>query len=58
MTNYERIKQMSVDELADFLCYNECCYMCAFCDRLCKVDEECHEGISEWLKREASDADN
>lgn len=55
MTNYERIKHMSVDELADFLCDNECCYMCAFCDRLCKVDEECHEGISEWLKQEVEE---
>lgn len=55
MTNYKRIKQMSVEEMADFLNYTDCCYMCVFCDQLCKVDEECREGISEWLKREVEE---
>lgn len=57
MTNYERIKHMSIEEMTDFLDKStiEVCDTCAFRDRLCKVDEECHEGILIWLKQ---DADN
>ena len=60
MTNYERIRAMTIEEMTDFLDKSDigACDVCAFRDMICKVDEECHEAISEWLKREASDALN
>lgn len=64
MTNYERIKNMSIDELANFLTVatNGCEYGCLYCNNY--IDGECvangHmydyvKGCIEWLKSEAKE---
>ncbi len=55
MTNFEKIKQMSVEELAEFIC-NRMCADC--CDNRCPAREFCeagcrYSGMSKWLESEA-----
>ena len=55
MTNFEKIKQMSVEELAEFIC-SLMCDDC--CDNRCPASEKCGGGfmclgMSEWLESEA-----
>lgn len=55
MTNEQKIKAMSTEELAEFLRSNdidcECCkYQYEDCRR-----RKCLEGITEWLKEEAEE---
>ena len=48
MTNAERIKNMTEEELQQFLCQISTCETCAFCKEWgCKIDE--------WLQQEAND---
>lgn len=57
MTNYERIKAMSVEEMADFLGTRQ-----LSCMKICKRVDTCNqynfcypsccEGIKEWLESE------
>ena len=51
MTNFERIKQMSVDEMVAFMrnanCYTTCVYQ-----KECQADKNCSEGIKKWLLKE------
>lgn len=51
MNNYERIKQMSIDELVKFIsdtnCYTTCLYR-----KECHGDKNCDEGIKQWLESE------
>lgn len=54
MNNYERIKQMSVDEMAKFIpdwSYTKACK----CDEETYVDcnNECCKCVKEWLESEA-----
>lgn len=53
MTNFERIKAMSVEEMADLL-QVECCY-CTFLHNGCAQSDEadCHRGTVQWLNKEA-----
>lgn len=55
MTNYERIKKMSVDEIADLL-DGECCY-CAYINETCTYDNDMHcaNGIKLWLNSEVGE---
>ena len=52
MNNFERIKQMTIDEMINLL-LDSCCDTCA-----CDIDENkcmatgCEEGIKQWLKSE------
>ena len=64
MTNYDKIKQMSLEEMADFLTY-QTDILCEFCEHYdlykrpygCEVcDYATNEDvIKEWLKREAEE---
>lgn len=56
MTNYERIKNMNTEEMADFLAkIGECCnvYDCDFCP-LGECEECTQTGIKKWLESEVS----
>jgi len=50
LTNFEKIKGMSVEEMAEFL--DDCteCECCVLKDRACDV--ECNFNIKEWLELE------
>lgn len=50
MTNYERIKAMSVDEMAEMLSEVTDCYWCRAKVRNC--EGHCHEFIRRWLESE------
>ena len=50
MNNYERIKQMSVDEMAVVI--SSSCLNCPYnCDVGC-TETNCHDGIKQWLLQE------
>lgn len=49
MTNYEKIKNMSVEEMADFLC-GRWCHNCDYCDGR---NESCLEERKQFLESEA-----
>lgn len=54
-TNAERIRNMTDDELADFLAYNACCEECYVKkdDSCCYPDGTCKQKHLEWLQSEA-----
>ena len=49
MNNYERIKNMSIDEMAEFL-NNKDCDSCGYKGDDCSYD--CFIGIKSWLESE------
>ena len=52
-TNYDRIRNMSVEEMAEFLNSDVCVY-CANKSVFCGMDNNvCRDGILAWLKQEA-----
>ena len=53
MNNYERIKKMTVDEMAETL--SETATNCEFCriKSLCNVDITCSEAYKQWLVTES-----
>ena len=61
MTNYDRIKQMSIEEMAKMLaneiphgdCYG--CYKCYGCHSPYRLNDECQDGWLEWLESEVED---
>ena len=55
MTNADRIRQMTDEELADVLqCMYECCaYQSTEC-----MKKECRDGAYEWLKQEVKKNDS
>ena len=60
MTNYERIKAMSIEEMAEFIdyCENVPCQCCNYTGNLCGevIDAEmCKNEISEWLNSEVEE---
>ena len=50
MTNYEKIKNMSVEEMAEF--FKGECNFCALHGK-CRDFNSCHEGHKQWLESEA-----
>lgn len=51
MTNYERIKSMSIDEMVELISKGEC-YCCKqTTDQFC-VEMTCEQGIKQWLESE------
>ena len=57
MTNYEKIKAMSVEELADLLDYGEC-HCCAYYKTNSPVDCldcVCKDGVKKWLESEVEE---
>lgn len=60
MTNYDRIKSMSVEEMAAFInhCENVPCQCCNYKGNLCgdgTDTEMCKNEISEWLNSEVEE---
>lgn len=54
MTNYEKIKSMSVEEMAEFMYENCLCACCPYCDGgLCHCD--CKDGHKKWLESEVEE---
>lgn len=52
MTNGDKIRSMSDEELAEFIDSHVPCFEFCMCDHyICK--EKCKEGIEKWLKSEA-----
>lgn len=56
-SNADRIRQMTDEELADFLLESRAiCKLCKKRDEVCGgAYHECFEGIEEWLKQEVSE---
>ena len=59
MTNYERIKRMSLNEMTEFLGNVGSCSNCSRngCGDCCDVDD-CNIYIREWLDQEAEETPN
>lgn len=51
MTNYEKIKSMSAEEMAEFM-YKFQSDICAYCGS-CESDFKCWHGFKKWLESEA-----
>lgn len=51
MNNYERIKQMSIDEMAQSLS-NTACNLCVYIDVNCE-GKRCKDSIKQWLQAES-----
>ena len=56
MTNADKIRAMSDEELASYMTWTSCVYCKArgFCQKV-KSDRWCKDIILEWLKKEAKD---
>ena len=52
MTNYEKIKNMSVEKMAEFLSTND--YLCQLCSEDEPCDRECHSHYMNYLEREVT----
>lgn len=55
MTNYEKIKQMTKEELCLFLVEKMDCSTCDICE--CHTFRNCKKNLSKWLDSEAKDND-
>lgn len=55
MTNADRIRQMTDEELAEWLDNEAGCNMCRKHPTQCDVD--CYSGYLEWLKQECEEND-
>ena len=51
MTNFERVKNMTAEEMVDFLSKNCGCGVCAFYngEDECHEERTCREGMELWL---------
>ena len=56
MTNYERIKAMSVEEMAEFLddAIDKECFCCVYKHKNC-YNIDCKTGYTEWLESEVTE---
>lgn len=54
MTNLDRIREMSAEELAVFL---EGFDRCIVCQIVCTREHRCVKGITAWLKKEVKNDD-
>lgn len=52
MTNGDRIKSMSNEELAKFVYENSTCNLCIYKFSPCR-GKKCEEGLLKWLEQEA-----
>lgn len=56
VTNYEKIKNMTVEEMAEF--FSECimcddCPVCTFCDEEMVTGDGCPKIFRQWLQTES-----
>jgi len=56
-TNYEKIKNMSIEELANFLDSNLNAYFCPQPANCIKCGGDCEQRLIEWLQQETKDKD-
>lgn len=56
MTNYEKIKEMSIDEMAALL--ERECYLCVCYHEPGNCSLSCKEGVKKWLEAEAETEGN
>lgn len=55
MTNFEKIKQMSINEMVEFLrCYKKCKMCMFFKDKTC-TSSECVYGVKKLLESEVEE---
>ena len=58
VTNFDRIKAMSIEEMAvmiaDEIPHGDCsgCYQCVYLEKPYRMLDKCQEGWLEWLERE------
>ena len=52
MNNYEKIKQMTVEEMVEFIRKADCKNACNFYETVDCSCYECSDGIREWLEKE------
>lgn len=55
MTNYEKIKQMSVEEMAECLGTKTACDFCVTLDEDDCVNNKCIDNIKDWLESEVEE---
>lgn len=56
MTNYEKIKNMSAEEMAIFINDTAPCQVCAFENEKCVFENRrCYGGIKKWLESECDE---
>lgn len=54
MTNYEKIRSMSIEEMAVFLKRNLiACNLCEYVKSCTGMDLECEQGVLKYLQQEA-----
>lgn len=54
LTNADRIRNMSDEELAEWLDHHVSCARCPLCEK-CIFDKSCSENLQAWLKEEVKD---
>ena len=54
MNNFEKIKAMSIDEMAKLLGANSCNY-CVYQQVNCDDIKQCKDGIKQWLESESEE---
>ena len=55
ITNYERIKNMSIDEMAEYLSNRAGCCYCVYEFTECNSAVGCIQGITQWLSQEVEE---
>ena len=55
MTNYDRIRNMSVDEMAEFINGRSPCDTCKLHDGQTCANVWCIQGVKQWLESEVDD---
>jgi len=53
MTNFEKIKNMNIEEMTNFFNANSSCDMCSNNHSVCSSEIRCVEGIKNYLESEA-----
>ena len=54
MTNFNRIKNMTIDEMAKFLTNFDCFVLCEH-EGACKSNTDCIKGLKKFLEMEVTD---
>lgn len=56
MKNIDKIRQMTADELAEYMRDNDACHCCLFSTlSVCNGNIRCKEGIKQWLEQESEE---
>lgn len=53
MNNYERIKAMSIDEMAEFFDSHITCELCPIYDLCVEEEDKCRKIFKRWLQSES-----